>query len=419
MTYLAIIYFLFLTVFAWKNFRLSVGWLILILPAYLIRLNIGPLPTTLLEITWSAIFLVWLLKYFRSDWPGVKKVVKENKWLAIFFGVFFIASILGVVVSDMWYYSLGQWRAYFFEPMLFCLVVVARRKEISGFDLIKFFTFSAVSVSFLAVIQKLFGVWYPPSLWNDDLRGRVTSFFTTPNAVGLYLAPIFFLTLGWLFSKKELREKNKILFYSLIFILILMVLAVGFSLSKGAWAAMILGGMLFVFLLGYKKIATVIIALILLASLSVPVTRQVLFFQQPSGSNRLLLWDYTTTFLTASPKNFVLGAGIRQFFRKVQKPFYNPEKMERLIYPHNLFLNFWSEVGLFGVVSFVGLWLSVFFRAIKIWRRETIIGAALVSALIVFAVHGLVDVSYFKNDLAFVWWILFVVVNNFYFESKK
>jgi len=57
------IYFLLFSFFAYKNFRLGVGLFIIALPTYLIRFSIGPLPTTILELSFGALFLIWLIKY--------------------------------------------------------------------------------------------------------------------------------------------------------------------------------------------------------------------------------------------------------------------------------------------------------------------------------------------------------------------
>ena len=84
--------------------------------------------------------------------------------------------------------------------------------------------------------------------------------------------------------------------------------------------------------------------------------------------------------------------------------------MERLIYPHNLFLNFWTETGLVGLLSFAGILGYAFYLGYKIRKNNLIWGAGLITALAVFLIHGLVDVPYFKNDLAMLFWIIISIV---------
>jgi hypothetical protein len=98
--------------------------------------------------------------------------------------------------------------------------------------------------------------------------------------------------------------------------------------------------------------------------------------------NQLQL-DYSWNFFTQSPKNFVLGAGVRQFFRKIQKPYYDVKKMERLIYPHNIVFNFWSEIGFFGMTSFMALLGYALYRAWHILKTDRLWGATLIAIVAV------------------------------------
>ena len=141
-----------------------------------------------------------------------------------------------------------------------------------------------------------------------------------------------------------------------------------------------------------------------------PSVQEGVLFRDQAGKNRLRLWGYSWTFLKQNPKNFMLGTGVRQFFRKIQKPYYDTKVMERLIYPHNIFLNFWTEIGLFGMLAIVFILGYATYLSNKIRQNNKIIGAGLLAMLTALVVHGLVDVPYFKNDLAFLFWILIALV---------
>jgi O-antigen ligase len=177
------------------------------------------------------------------------------------------------------------------------------------------------------------------------------------------------------------------------------------SRSLGAILALIIGAVVYLWTLGWRRIvAGGLIAVSLL--FFIPPVQNFIASKNTSSSNRLTLWSYSKDFLTTSPKNFVFGAGIRQFFRKVQKEHYNQEELERLIYPHNILLNFWTEIGLFGMLGFVGVLIALFRLALRISQKDLLFGAGALSALTIFTAHGLIDVPYFKNDLAFIFWIL-------------
>ena len=85
------------------------------------------------------------------------------------------------------------------------------------------------------------------------------------------------------------------------------------------------------------------------------------------------------------------------------------QPVEIYMYPHNLILNFWTEMGVIGVLAFI-LLVGSFFRAgYKMLvsdklndRKEKYIVLGLLGAMIVLAVHGMVDVPFFKNDLSVI-----------------
>lgn len=421
MPYLALTaYCLLLAYLAWRNFRSALFIFILLLPGYLIRFTIVGLPTTLLEVSFGIIFLVWLIKYARADWPKIKQFFSANKFFAASLAVFFLASISGIFVSDMWWYSLGQWRAYFLEPMLFCLVLIGRlapppNKEESGEmskNIVAALLTSTIPLSIVAIIQSLSGNLYPPSLWDDITRGRAVGYFTSPNALALYLVPILMLSLSLLKNFKQTNQKKY--FFLTLFAFILGCAALIFSQSYGGAIALVAGLSVWFFLNSKNRpkifkhllvYALVIIAISFLG-LNNSALRAKFSTKIRSGNNRLLLWSHTATFLTATPKNFIFGAGIRQYFRKIEKPLYNPAELERLIYPHNILLNFWSEIGLLGATAFLLLLFTLLQYSWRAANKQNIFAAALCAGLIAILIHGLIDVPYFKNDLAFLFWII-------------
>jgi len=486
------VYLLLFTWFAWKNFRWAIGFFILTLPVYLIRFKIGNLPSTLLEAEFVGLFLFWLVKYFKTDYLIIIDFIKKQRGLFLFIGLFFIASIISIFISGIgdsnyWHMTveaLGIWRAFFLEPMLLFVILVGRchslviptdpaggggveeslngqRSErdsstplrsaqndnLTDKDLIMFLILSTISISVVAILQKMSPWFYPPQLWDDVVGDRVTSFFTTPNAIGLYVAPILFLMAaqllsfrprlgggeisvgGWFSSPLRGGIKCGVSSFTntltpalplkgggfgqrflTAFGMAAALVAIGLSVSQGAWVAFGAGALVALYLLGKRRTAIILLLLTMSAGMYFSSIRTAVLFQDQAGQNRLKLWSYTEKYLSASPQNFILGTGIRKFFDKVQKPYYNNKELEPLLYPHNIFLNFWTETGLLGAVSFTGIVIYLFVMALKIKKSDKISGISLIAVLTVFVVQGLVDVPYFKNDLAFVFWILTLIV---------
>jgi O-antigen ligase len=423
MVYLLAVYFLFFSLLAWKNFRWAVFLFILLLPSYLMRFEVFQLgkitfPTTTLELSFGALFLVWLIKYVRQDWLKIKIFVTKYKIFCISAAIFFLSSVISIFVSDMPIPSFGEWRAFFLEPMIFFFILVGRKELFRANDLLLALGFSTLSISMYALFQEFTGIGIATPEWTAVATRRVTAFFSSPNAVGLYLAPVLMLMIiifvsrvkqpqGAIIRRWELLRHPATA--GLLAMILLTVLTIVFTKSQGTWIGVGAGMLVFIFFVGYKKIAIAMAIAGIVFSLVVPSMRQAVLFQDQANKNRLRLWGYSWTFLEQSPKNFVLGTGVRQFFRKVQKPYYDKYVMERLIYPHNIFLNFWTEIGLPGMLAVIVMLTNIFYLANKIRQNDKVMGAGLMATITVLVVHGLVDVPYFKNDLAFLFWILIII----------
>lgn len=94
------------------------------------------------------------------------------------------------------------------------------------------------------------------------------------------------------------------------------------------------------------------------------------------------------------------------------------QPLEIYLYPHNIFLNFWTELGLLGVLLFTWLIGRYFFLTWKLKKiatkqggnLETGLLVGLFGAMITVMIHGLVDVPYFKNDLSVLFWLLIALL---------
>ncbi len=415
MLYLIGIYFLLFTYLAIKKFPLAVYLFLLTIPTYIIRFNIGPLPSTLLEVSFFALVIGWVVTSQKNDSEKFKIFIASHKRLFVLLVFLLLFSFIGACTSmigaenpvQKLIYGIGEWRALFFEPILLFAILITRRELLEQKKMILSLVGAAVLVSTIAIIQKFTGLLFPPSLWDDQLFGRVTSIFTSANAIGLFTVPILFLSL--LVLKRA---------YYIWAGVVIILLANVFSISQGAWIAIGAGVLVYLFMLGYKKISIAIAIIGVVGSLVLPGMKEAVLFQDQAGKNRLTVWSHTAEYLIETPKNFIVGSGIRNFYDAIQKPWHNPKTLEPLKYPHNIILNFWTEIGLLGMLSFVGILVSLFVFTFKI--KDTQKKAAYIAALTALVVHGLVDVPYFKNDLAMLFWILvFLVVGSQSLDKTK
>lgn len=141
--------------------------------------------------------------------------------------------------------------------------------------------------------------------------------------------------------------------------------------------------------------------------------------------------------LLSSPQNFLLGVGLSNYPLAV-KPFHQEgvffdfdkdanfeqklrasaeyrashwQPVDIYQYPHNIFLNFWTELGLLGMLLFGWLLLKFLYYASLLYSKTgDFLALGMLASMICVLVHGLVDVPYFKNDLSVLWWLLFAML---------
>ena len=419
------------------------------LPTYLIRFQVLELPLTFLETMILIAFFVWFLKTF---WPGLKKNLKErsartNYPYSIEIILMLIISLLAVGTAGGSASALGIWKAYFFEPiLLFILLFNVLKDKKDWLKILNAFALAVATVSLLAIFQRLTGLFIANPFWAAEETRRVVSFFGYPNAVGLYLAPLIMVLSGGLAALNWqdgilVRDRLKKIWFSLT--IIISILAIYFAKSEGALIGLVAGFFIFGLCFGRKTRITILILTVLIGAglyFSTPVRSLIIekaTLSDLSGSIRRQQWKETWAML--SDGRIISGAGLNNY-QKAIKPyhqegiFFNRDHLENFdtraygsaelrakywqpveiyLYPHNIWLNFWSELGIAGALLFVwisGKYLFLSWRLNQKLKRKNdpnkYLALGLLTAMLVVIIHGLVDVPYFKNDLAAMFWII-------------
>ncbi len=406
---LTITFFIIAGILAWRFPREAVLAFPAILPLYLLRFHLGPLPTTALECIFLGVAASLTIKTRGKIW--LEGFNASRPWhLAL--TAWALVSFFAVFVAQDHVAALGLWRAYILEPVLFMVLVFGTRKETKDNDaLVTAFVAATVFVTLYAIVQFVTG-WGIPHPWNTDiLTRRATGPFGFPNALALFTAPIGALCLGWIVQKYTTHTLHLPLrkgessggarggslllwlgFFSAI-IATLLARSTGGVLAIAAAVGLVL---LFTRRTRLPTIIIGIVGLSLVFAITPIRTRVIkkITFQEWSGKVRTVIWKETVTMLRDRP---LFGAGLGGYPDGI-KPYHKATWMEIFQYPHNILLNLWSEVGVLGVLAFtfiVATWIRV------AWKTERYLLLPLIAIL----VHGLVDVPYFKNDLAMAFWM--------------
>ncbi|MBD3311345.1 MAG: hypothetical protein GF349_02505 [Candidatus Magasanikbacteria bacterium] len=440
---LIIVFSLLFTFIAAYRFHLGLFFLFLLLPTYLIRFNIGPLPTTLLEVMIWIILIIWLIKYNKSITYHLSHIIRRytNFFIASF--LFLLAATISVFTSINTRAALGEWKAFYIEPFLIFLVLLSinppfnsppykggKGTECQGGlvsnRIILALVLSGLATSLLSIYQHFTGWMVPWEFWENRDSFRVTGWYGFPNAVGLFLAPIIPLAI-YLAIKNLKKIKNKpnkgfftyrlSVITSILFILT-SIPAIIFAKSTGGLVGVVAGiGLLLLF---YKKTRLWTIGLGLAGLLILIITpmtnpvKQELLMQDRSGQLRINMWAETVEFLQDHP---LKGAGLASY-KTLIYPYRIDKWVEVFHHPHNIFLTMWVNLGILGLFGFIWILISLITHSfhsgplachlsiIKNRNKLSNINYYLLASLAVILTTGLVDSPYIKNDLSIFFWFL-------------
>lgn len=389
-----------------KTLSVLIAILFFLLPTYLLRFQIGPLPSTVFEVLLGVTSVVWFFAVVfaerRAIWQGVKNFKRNHPdlWLAI--ELFLIGATIGVIVSVNTRVALGEWKAFYVEPVLLFFIVITTIREKREIERIFFaLLLSGFLTSLLTIYQHSTGWLVPHAFWANRNTYRVTGWYGFPNAVGFALAPLVPIALYLLKEKKEWWIRLLVAISIPCFIL-----GIWFAKSTGGLIGVTAG--LGVLLLFYKKtrLPAIALGLISLAVLLfvVPSTnsiRQELLMQDRSGQLRLNMWAETTEFLIDRP---IVGAGLASY-QTLIRPYRIDKWVEVFHHPHNLLLTMWVNVGFIGLVGFL-LLVVWYYRVLHMQDKKTPLVMVLISMMTVMLTIGLVDSPYIKNDTSMFFWLL-------------
>jgi len=363
---------------------------IILLPSYLIKINIFGIPTNFLEILISICLVWWVFekRYRNTDFKYKK--IKIAVFLIIF-GLF-----ISTFVNENYKIGLGIIKGWFVFPIL--LIFISRSVIQNRENIFKAFYGSAFFVGSVGLAY-----FFLDYLTYD---GRLKAFFNSPNYLAMYLAPAF------IFGCYFFRQNRKVYGISLMVI----VLSLYLTFSYTAWLAMI-SAIFAIEIIKNKKhffqskafvlIIFSIIFLFLIQLNNRKINDLSHFYERSSIASRVMIWKASEKILK---DNWLWGIGPGNFQNKYleyQKFF--PSYLEWAVpHPHNIFLAFWL-VG--GILSFIGFFSLIFFWFREIFKiKNSQLKFAVFGMMLYILIHGFFDTTYFKNDLAVIFWMLFLIL---------
>jgi len=382
------------------------------LPLYVVRWRLGPLPTTLLE----DLILLTAAAYVVTLWAEHRRP-SAGTFLDIPIALLLVAGIVGIAVAPDHTKALGIYRAYLIEAVVMFYIAVdmiRTRAELRTVLLI-----AGIGSSLFAVGQLItFGIAFSE---HAVKLGDAPAFLnTSPNPVALYLEPPMAFAIGFVLFPSAQRER-----WLGLAALVVILPAIIVTLSRAAYLAMAVLAVVLVLSLHSRRWrfgAIAVLATMALVVLEVPIVNHRLNDLAHSATLRTSIYNQALQMLSERP---IQGAGIDGFPIRVA-PF-RPSNQSIQLYPHDIWLTTWSELGLLGLIAFAVIFFSLLWRG---WRAlagasglwyPVIWGAS--AALVLYFVHGLFDSPYWKNDLSVEFWLLaaleVVAIRGAKFDSAK
>lgn len=243
---------------------------------------------------------------------------------------------------------------------------------------------------------------------------RAGSFFVDPNWNGTFLATIFFLPFGLFVETRSLLEKA---LYLLEMSLILIALL--FTYSIGAWVALIVGALAFMIFVGrahYRLLFPVFILIVvgLIIWLFPDQIANQLVHAQASDEVPLRIGAWLTALrvIAAFPWTGV-GLGYQNYLER-SDPFRVAQEYLPLAHPHNSYLEWGAMAGLPVLFIFLALLVYALWQAVRNWTASDrllrpIVGGG-IAAIVVLSVNSWTINAWTLPALAMPGWLILGVI---------
>ena len=379
--------------------RLALGVTVGCAPLYVVRWHIGPLPTTLLENLTLLTIALYAGACIRS-----RRLPLLRQPIEVPMVIILLAAIAGIAVAPNHVGALGNFRADWLEPAILFYLGIDLLRTNDHFRTV-LLAFGIGATGFACLNLRAFAIAFAHH--DVEIFNAPEALYTSPNSVAMFLEPPVALAAGFaLFGKGRERA------IAIVFACILTT-ALILTLSRGGWLTLSVLAALAVASVRSWRWRIGLFAGALLAAFSlarIPWVAERLAQQlDPHAkyntfADRVQIWGDTLRMLKDHP---IFGAGLHAY-SQVEHAYLSGGRRDELE-PHNLWLAFWSDVGLLGMFAFAWVigyllwrgWRSMppsgFYRAV-LWGTS--------AAFVTIVVHGLVDTPYFGNDLSLEFWMV-------------
>lgn len=380
------------------NHNSVLRWIIFIyclsLPLYFIRL---PIYGTTFGIS-SLIALIVIL--FLFDKNIFRELFLKKRVFAVI-TLLFTAPFLSSLFLYYSHHALGVIIEWICIPTLLCLVLLHSSYAVQN---IRLYIYQGLilSLSFVLTATIVF-IFF--ELFTYD--GRLSGFFSSPNYLAMYIAPLILLLL----PKTHSNDHFEKITVTTLFIISIIII---FQTQSYTTSAILFFLSLIYFVIkfsgNYLKIILLTLAFLLLLTSSTLIKIHNSNFLQANNSftSRLAIWDSAIYLIQKSPLYGYTIDHFQQEYLAVQKHF-EPYPEWAVPTPHNLYMTFLlSGGGFFTLLLFFLLIARIIYETPC--EKDSLIYYLII---LLFLLTGLTDTPLWKNDLFHLFWlIVFLIITS-------
>ncbi|HLE81316.1 MAG TPA: O-antigen ligase family protein, partial [Dehalococcoidia bacterium] len=194
------------------------------------------------------------------------------------------------------------------------------------------------------------------------------------------------------------------------------------TFSRGAWLGLIAAALFLLFAADRRAGLLTLVGILVLGLTLVPVLPWERLLSITPFVQRLLVWQAALAMVLDHP---LTGVGLDNFLYHYPQYILPQAAFEPDIsHAHNVFLDFWSRLGILGLATLVWLQYQFWRMGVSVLRgaptpQERWLALALMASMVDFLVHGLIDNSYFLIDLAYIFWLTYGLLAVLYHSPAK
>ena len=426
--------------------RLDIGLALVAfsIPFYLYPKQIFGVSLSMVEITTLLCLAAWVWQVASGKWQVASKWERPavGHWSLVighlrsldFAIIFFVAlSAFSLLIAENFGVAMREFRVVVFESALFYFLLRASprppsfppkarpepRRRVGGEEGGARYLWRIIGALILAsLIVSLIGLYqyfFTSDIITAEGVRRIHGVYGSPNNLGLFLGRIVPILAAVALFGGSFRRRA---IYCLIALPVALCLYLTYS--RGAWLLGLPAAFIFLGLMRGRKALFISLFVILVIALSllplIGTERLASIFNTQSGTTflRLKLWQGSLNMIRDHP---LFGVGLDNFLYQYRTRYVLPEAWEELdlSHPHNIVLDYWTRLGILGVIAIGWLQFAFFGKALRLYRKlgdrdlkALLLG--LMASMVAFLAHGLIDNSYFLVDLAFVFFLTLGVV---------